>query len=553
MSDRPEDPFDGSLAAENPAEEARGLRGLLGRHAVDTRPLRIPEYRRILIGQGTSFVGSMLTQVAVPVQIWALTASPLYVGFVGLAGLVPIVVFGLYGGAIADAVDRRVLYLWSSIGGWVVTLALLVQTLLDLQNIWLILALVFVQSGMFAVASSARGAIIPRIVPTELVPAANTLNFTVGNVGQVVGPLLAGLLLVLPNGFALAYAADALLFTAALYSVLKLPSIPPQGEVQRPDWRAVADGLRFIAVRPVLVMSFAVDIAAMVLAMPRSLFPAVADARFGGQVGPLYAAIAIGAVIAGLSSGWIGRVRRQGRALTLAIVGWGAAVAVSGLVGQLWLVVALLALAGAFDLVSAVYRQTILQTYAPDEMRGRMQGVFIAVVAGGPRLGDVRAGATAAVTSPTFSWVAGGVACMAVVIVAGLLVRPFWRYDTSRDLPSTISTNLRSAPILRGTPLGFRVCRSTRTSSGVSTRPPSRMRSVPPRSGSSPRRSARPIPCTSTGPWPKRVGTATSSHRRRSRCSSRCSATASWFATQRPGSTTAGSSTASRSSSTTGH
>ncbi|HEY8305440.1 MAG TPA: MFS transporter [Lapillicoccus sp.] len=437
MSDRPEDPFDAPVAAENPAEEARGLRDLLGRHAVDTRPLRIPEYRRILIGQGTSFIGSMLTQVAVPVQIWALTASPLYVGFVGLAGLVPIVVFGLYGGAIADAVDRRVLYLWSSIGGWVVTLALLVQTLLDLQNIWLILALVFVQSGMFAVASSARGAIIPRIVPTELVPAANTLNFTVGNVGQVVGPLLAGLLLVLPNGFALAYAADALLFTAALYSVLKLPAIPPQGEVQRPDWRAVADGLRFIAVRPVLVMSFAVDIAAMVLAMPRSLFPAVADARFGGQVGPLYAAIAIGAVIAGLSSGWIGRVRRQGRALTLAIVGWGAAVAVSGLVGQLWLVVALLALAGAFDLVSAVYRQTILQTYAPDEMRGRMQGVFIAVVAGGPRLGDVRAGATAAVTNPTFSWVAGGVACMAVVIVAGLMVRPFWRYDTARDLPST--------------------------------------------------------------------------------------------------------------------
>src|SRR3954447_26724235 len=364
VSDRPEDPFDAQGAAEDPAEEARGLRAVLGRQAVDTRPLRIPEYRRILIGQGTSFIGSMLTQVAVPVQIWALPQSPLYVGFVGLAGLVPIVVFGLYGGAIADAVDRRVLYLWSSIGGWVVTLALLVQTLLDLGNVWLILALVFVQSGMFAVASSARGAIIPRIVATELVPAANTLNFTVGNVGQVVGPLIAGLLLVLPNGFALVYAADALLFTAALYSVLKLPSIPPQGEVQRPDWRAVAEGLRFIAVRPVLVMSFAVDIAAMVLAMPRSLFPAVADARFGGQVGPLYAAIALGSVVAGLSSGWIGRVRRPGGALVVAIVGWGAAVALSGLAHQLWLVVVLLALAGAADLISAVYRQTILQTYA---------------------------------------------------------------------------------------------------------------------------------------------------------------------------------------------
>ena len=436
MSDSGEDPLDASLAAESPAEEARGLRALLARHAVDTRRLRIPAYRRVLIGQGTSFVGSMLTQVAVPVQVYDLTRSSLYVGFVGLAGLVPIVVFGIYGGAIADAVDRRVLYLWSSVGAWAVTLALLAQTLLGLGNVWLILALVMVQSALFAIASSARGAIVPRIVDLELVPAANTLNFTVGNIGGVVGPLLAGLLLVLPNGFALAYAADALLFTAALYSVLRLPSIPPQGERQRPDLRAVAEGLRFIAVRPVLLMSFAVDIAAMVLAMPRSLFPAVADERFGGQVGPLYAAIAIGAVIAGLSSGWIGRVRRQGRALTLAIVGWGAAVAVSGLVGQLWVVVALLALAGAFDLVSAVYRQTILQTYAPDEMRGRTQGVFIAVVAGGPRLGDVRAGATAAVTSPTFSWVAGGIACMAVVIVAGLLVRPFWRYDTSRDLPS---------------------------------------------------------------------------------------------------------------------
>jgi len=145
------EPLDVPDPAAGP-EQARTLRRLLTRHAVDTRPLAIAPYRRLLVGQGTSFIGSMLTQVAVPVQIWALTASPLYVGFVGLAGLVPIVVFGLYGGAIADAVDRRVLYLWSSIGGWVVTLALLVQTLLDLQNIWLILALVFVQSGMFAVA-----------------------------------------------------------------------------------------------------------------------------------------------------------------------------------------------------------------------------------------------------------------------------------------------------------------------------------------------------------------------------------------------------------------
>jgi MFS family permease len=426
---------------EQAPEQARTLRSLLRRHAVDTRPLATPAYKRLLIGQGTSFVGSMLTQVAVPVQVYEISHSSLDVGLVGLSGLVPIVVFGLYGGAIADAVDRRVLYFWSSIGTWAVTLALLVQTLLNLNSVGLILGLVAVQSAAFAIASSTRGAIIPRIMDEELVPAANTLSFTIGNVGQVVGPLFAGLLVTRAHGFAYAYGVDAVLFTAALYSALRLPPIPPDGSAPKLGLRSVADGLKFIATRPVLVMSFAVDIAAMVLAMPRALFPAAADARFHGQVGPLYAAIAIGAVVAGLSSGWIGRIRRQGVALVVAIVCWGGAVALSGLAHALWLAVGLLALAGAADLVSAVYRQTILQTYAPDEMRGRMQGVFIAVVAGGPRLGDLRAGGTAAATSTTFSWVGGGIACMAVVAVAGVLVRPFWRYDaratrTEEEVPA---------------------------------------------------------------------------------------------------------------------
>lgn len=436
MTVEPSEPEPGAADAplpEDATEQARTLRRLLQQHAMDTRPLAILPFRRLLIGQGTSFIGSMLTQVAVPVQVYALSHSSLYVGLVGLAGLLPIVIFGLYGGAIADAIDRRILYLWSSIGTWTITLALLVQTLLGVGNVWLILGLVAVQSATFAIASSARGAIIPRIVPTDLVPAANTLNFTIGNVGQVVGPLFAGILVALPHGFAYAYGVDAVLFTASLYSVLKLPPIPPDGSGRKLGLRSVADGLSFIVTRPVLLMSFLVDIVAMVLAMPRALFPAVAAARFGGDVGPLYAAIAIGSVLAGLSSGWIGRVRRQGVALVFAIMGWGAAVAVSGLAGQLWLVVVLLAVAGAADLVSAVYRQTILQTYAPDEMRGRMQGVFIAVVAGGPRLGDLRAGGTAALSSPTFAWVAGGVACAAVVAVAGVLVRPFWRYDAHAD------------------------------------------------------------------------------------------------------------------------
>jgi MFS family permease len=402
--------------------------------ALDTRPLAVAPYRRLLIGQGTSFIGSMLTQVAVPVQVYALTRSSFYVGLVGLSGLVPIIVFGLYGGAIADAMDRRTLYFWASVLSWLMTLALLLQTLADLRNVWLILGLVAVQSGAFAVASSARGAIIPRLVDGEQVAAANTLNFTVGNVGQVVGPLIAGVLVGLSDGFAWAYGIDAVLFTAALYTAFRLPHIEPDHTGQKLGLRSVVEGLAFIAGRPVLFMSFLVDICAMVFAMPRALFPAVADDRFHGQVGPLYAAIAIGSVLAGLSSGWIGRVRRQGAALTFAVIAWGAAVAVSGLAHRLWLAVGFLILAGAADLVSAVYRQTILQTYAPDEMRGRMQGVFIAVVAGGPRLGDLRAGATASASSTTFSWVSGGIACMVVVAIAGTMVHPFWRYDAGATL-----------------------------------------------------------------------------------------------------------------------
>jgi MFS family permease len=436
-----ESPTESELVRASPGYDP-GKRGQLGRllrqHAVDTRPLAIAPFRRLVIGQGTAFVGAMLTQVAIPVQVYAFSGSSLYVGLVGLSGLVPIVLLGLYGGAIADAVDRRVLYFWTSIGTWAMTLALLGQTLLDVHSVGVLLALNAVQSGFWAVASSSRGAIIPRLVDADLVPAANTLNYTVATASQVVGPLLAGVLVTRPHGFAYAYTLDAVLFTSALYSALRLPPIPPDHDSPHLGLRSVAAGLGFIARHPVLVMSFAVDIAAMVLAMPRALFPAVADTRFHGGVGPLYAALAIGSVVAGLSSGWIGRVRRQGVALVIAVVCWGGAVALSGLAHQLWLAVTLLALAGAADLISAVYRQTILQTYAPDEMRGRMQGVFIAVVAGGPRLGDVRAGATAAATSTTFSWVGGGVACMAVVAVAGVLVRPFWRYDTGVAHPAEV-------------------------------------------------------------------------------------------------------------------
>ena len=402
--------------------------------AVDVRPLRHAPFRRLFVGQGVAFVGFQLTAVAVPVQMYAVTGSSFWVGLIGLAAFVPLVVFGLYGGSVSDAVDRRRLYLLSSLLVWVVTGALLAQALLQLDNPWLLLALVAVQSVGFALSSPVRGAILPRLLPVGQVPAANTLSFTMSSAGAVVGPLLAGLILARWS-YGAAYAVDAALFTVGLYAALRLPSLPPLGRTTPPGLRSVLDGLAFIARKPVLLMSFAVDIAAMVLAMPRALFPEAATTRFHaeGAVGWLFAAIAIGSVLGGLFSGWIGRVSRQGLALVVAVCVWGLVVALSGLSRTLWVTVALLAVAGAADLVSAVYRQTILQTYAPDEMRGRMQGVFIVVVAGGPRLGDLRAGATAAAFGATFSWVAGGIACVLVVIGLAVAVPALVRYRKPYD------------------------------------------------------------------------------------------------------------------------
>jgi MFS family permease len=420
-----------------PAKPRRTARTRLRRLAIDTRPLGMPAYRRLWLGQGVSFVGFQVTAVAVPVQVYDMTRSSLWVGVLGFVNLVPLIVFGLWGGAIADHMDRRRLLFLSSCVMWVATLLLLVQALLGIGSLSLIFGVVAIQAIGFAVASPTRSAIIPRLVDRTLVPAANTLNFTASQFGMLAGPLFAGVLLAHWH-YAAAYALDAVLFTVVLYAALRLPPIPPLGDITgSPGLRSVIDGLRYLATQPVLLMSFVVDIIAMAIAMPRALFPEVAETRFGGEgaVGWLFAAIAIGAFLGGLSSGWIGRVRKQGIALVVSIVIWGLAVAASGLAGRLWLAVALLAVGGAADLVSAVFRQSMLQTYAPDKLRGRLQGVFTVVVAGGPRLGDVRAGATASVAGATASWVGGGLLCAALVIVVAIAVPSLLRYDARTTEP----------------------------------------------------------------------------------------------------------------------
>lgn len=426
----PESAAEQPQPAPQPGATERGQRGAR-RLAIDTRPLRHPAFRRIFIGYSTSFFGSQFTAVAVPLQMYTLTHSSLWVSFLSGAGLVPLLLFALWGGALADVFDRRKLLLASSLLTWTVTLCLLAQAVLRLDRPWLLLVLVALQSAGVAVSMPTRTAIIPRIVERHEISQANALNSTAGTGAAVLGPLVAGVLI--RYDVAWAYGVDAVTFTLALWAALRLPPIVITRSDDTRRGGGLADvlfGLRYVVQHRLLMLSFAVDIAAMVLAYPRVLFPEIAVERFGGKgaAGWLYAAIAIGSVLAGLTSGWVGRVRRQGVALVTAVVVWGLAVASAGLAHSLWVCVLLLAVGGAADLVSMVYRQTILQTTAPDELRGRMQGVFTAVVAGGPGLGDLRAGAMGTAVGAGAAWVVGGVSAAVVALALGLFAPTLRRY-----------------------------------------------------------------------------------------------------------------------------
>lgn len=407
--------------------------------AIDVRPLRVPAYRRLWIGTAVSTFGLQLTAVAVPVEMYALTDESFWVGLLGIAGFVPLLIFGLWGGAIADAMDRRRLLLASSVLMWLATLGLLLQALFRVGSPVLLLVLVALQTTAFAISSPARQAIIARLVPPTLVPAANTLGFTTSTFGAVVGPLISGVVFSVASveaALPIAYGADALLFTVSLWATYRLPSMPPildgddAAQPRRAGLRSISDGLRYLVGTPVLALSFVIDIIAMAFAMPRALFPEVATERFGGgaAIGWLYSAIAIGSVLGGLTSGWINRISRQGLGLIIAVVGWSLAIAAAGLAHQLWLVVGLLVLAGAADLVSSVFRQSMLQVYAPDRLRGRLQGVNITVVAGGPRLGDLRSGSMASVWGVGVAWSGSAFAAALLAVLLGLLFPALRRY-----------------------------------------------------------------------------------------------------------------------------
>jgi MFS family permease len=414
------------------------IRGLLA----DTAPLRNPHFRRLWSANIVTVIGAQLTVVAVPAQIYAITGSSAYVGLTGLFGLVPLVVFGLWGGALADVMDRRTILVFTTLGLIVTSACFWLQAALGAGDVWLLLGLFAVQQAFFAVNQPTRSAVLPRLLPDAQLPAANSLNMTVMMAGAIAGPMVGGALIPLV-GFSWLYLADTVTLFATLWAVVRLPGLRVEGSAGTPGLRAVIDGLAYLRGHPVLLTSFLVDLIAMIFGMPRALFPQIAHLDFGGPAeggvafALLFAAIPLGSLLGGVFSGWVSRIQRQGLAVVAAIVVWGlaitgfgAAVALASWARAPMLAVAVLMLVigGAADMASAAFRMSMLQSSASDAVRGRLQGVFIVVVAGGPRIADVAHGGVAAVAGTAATAAGGGVLVVVLVLVAALAVPGFVRY-----------------------------------------------------------------------------------------------------------------------------
>lgn len=424
MSDREDVP---PIASRRARTVAR-VRGL----AIDLSPLRASrDYRLLWLGEMVSHTGRHITVVALPFQVYQITGSPLAIGMIGLVQVVPLVAFSLAGGVIADRVDRRKLLAATQIGLALASILLAWGAVGRTPPLWFLYLIAGVIGALSGLDSPTRTATVPRLVGQAHLPSAIALEQTLFQLSDVVGPAVGGLVLG-QVGLAWAYALDAATFVVALGTVLAMRPLPPdpaQREVK--TFAAFREGFRFLRGRRVLQATFQVDLIAMVFGMPRALFPVLAAEVF--HVGPealglLYAAPGAGALIGALTSGWVRHVRRQGRAVLWAVVVWGLAIAAFGLTDVLWLALVLLGVAGAADMLSAIFRSTILQLSVPDHLRGRLSAIHIAVVVGGPKLGDLEAGVVAAMVTPGFSVVSGGLACVVGVGVLAALVPAFARY-----------------------------------------------------------------------------------------------------------------------------
>ncbi|RSZ63798.1 MFS transporter [Corynebacterium hylobatis] len=408
----------------------------------DTRPLQVPAYRRLWTANIATTIGAQLTVVAVPAQIYSITGSSAYVGLTGLFGLVPLVVFGLYGGSIADSFDKRKVLTASTFGMILTALAFWGLTAAGNTNVWWLLLTFSLQQAFFAVNQPTRTAVFRSILPLEQLPAGASLNMMLMQFGAIVGPLIAGALIPF-IGFSWLYALDAALLIPTLGAVFALPALPPKKEAIRAGIRSVLDGLSYLRGQPILMVAMLLDLIAMTFGMPRALYPEIAAVSFGEadeggiMLALLYSSMAVGAVLGGLISGWISRVVRQGLSVIVCIMVWGVAVIVAGAAVMAspgavtvwaWLVILMLVLGGAADMFSASLRTAILQQAAAEHVQGRIQGVYIVVVVGGPRLADVLHGWAAAPFGVGLATLLGGVLVVVGTLACAVFVPSFTRY-----------------------------------------------------------------------------------------------------------------------------
>ena len=405
---------------------------------MDLTPLRVSrDFRALIGGQLVSVLGTQLTAVAVPYEVYQITRSSLDVGLVSLAQLVPLIVGSLWGGTLIDAVDRRKLLMVVEALGALLTAGLAVNAD-TARTLWPLFVFPAGTAALSGMDSSARNAMIPNLIGLRLIPASNALFQSLFQMGSIVGPALAGLLLA-GAGIRFVYWPNVASFAISALCVCFIsPQPPPAGATTRPGLKSIAEGLAFVRRSQQVQGAYLIDVNAMVFGMPRALFPALAATRFGGgptTVGLLYAAPGVGALIGAVTTGWVGRIRRQGRAVIIAVIVWGAAIAGFGIAPWLGAALALLAVAGWADVISAVFRNTIVQFAGPDEMRGRLMGVQMAVVTGGPRVGDLEAGAVATAFGNTASVVSGGLACIAGALLCARLLPGFRNQRVPDSVP----------------------------------------------------------------------------------------------------------------------
>jgi MFS family permease len=398
-----------------------------GKILVDITPLRESrDFRLLFTGQLISMLGTQLTVVAIPFQVYRLTHSSLQVGAISLAQLLPFIIGALLAGPLGDSLDRRRIMLWTAAALGLTSVALALNASVGHPSLLALYLISAVAAAFNGFSNTARMASVPGLVERRQISAAAAMMQVTFQVGTVVGPALSGLLLGL--GLPLVYGIDAGTFVIAIVATFMMKPIPPAEGAALGPWESAKEGLHFLRGHKALQGVYIIDINAMVFGMPRALFPAMAGQVFGGgtiTLGFLYAAPGVGALIGAVTTGWVANLRRQGWAVILAVATWGAAIAVFGVVHALWIALLMLAVAGWADVISAVLRNTILQTSIPDRFRSRMSSIQMAVVQGGPRLGDMESGGVATATSLEFSVVSGGLACIVGAIVIGLLMPRF--------------------------------------------------------------------------------------------------------------------------------